>query len=371
MRILLVSMNSIHFRRWSEQLRDSGHDIYWFDILDQGYAPSMSWMTQITGWKKGFLKKRGRTFIKNKSPKLYTALVNKYDTKAEEAFAKALQESDPDLVHSFSLHIACLPILEVMIKNDNLKWMYSSWGSDLFYQKNKPNYHQEVSAVLSRVNFLITDCKRDAHIAIKMRFKGDHVGIFPGGGGFESQDVSLNRRKNTFVLKGYESEIGKAIPILKALHEISKNHDIKVSIFGATDTLVNFLHAYDLSSLRLEYFQEVSNDKVLELMSASTFYIGNSISDGMPNTMLEAIFSGCIPIQSNPGNATAEIINHSINGYLINEPENTTLIKYVLLEALNNSQTIEDYYNINESIRTRFGRELVKNEVLKMYNSVK
>ncbi|MDP5076904.1 MAG: glycosyl transferase family 1, partial [Nonlabens sp.] len=96
MKILLVSMNSIHFRRWSDQLRNSGHELYWFDILDQGYAPSMDYMTQITSWKKGFLKKRGRTFIKNRLPRLYNALVHKYDTPVDIAFAKALQEIQPD-----------------------------------------------------------------------------------------------------------------------------------------------------------------------------------------------------------------------------------------------------------------------------------
>ncbi|GAK93166.1 hypothetical protein JCM19298_1885 [Nonlabens ulvanivorans] len=141
MKILLVSMNSIHFRRWSDQLRDAEHEVFWFDILDQGYSPSMNWMTQITGWKKGFLRKRGRTFLKNKLPKLYNALVHKYDNLVEDAFAKALQEIQPDLVHSFALYVSCTPILNVMNSHPDVSWIYSSWGgSDLFYYRNEPTY---------------------------------------------------------------------------------------------------------------------------------------------------------------------------------------------------------------------------------------
>ena len=133
MKILMVSMNNLHFRRWSDQLRNSGHEVFWFDILDQGYAPSLEWMTQITGWKKGFLKTRGRTFLKRKLPKIYYWLSKNFDHKAEEAFEKALVNFQPDVVHSFALYISCTPIIQVMERFTRLKWIYSSWGSDLYY----------------------------------------------------------------------------------------------------------------------------------------------------------------------------------------------------------------------------------------------
>ncbi|MEP2970545.1 glycosyltransferase, partial [Nonlabens ulvanivorans] len=226
MKILLVSMNSIHFRRWSDQLRDNEFDVYWFDVLDQGYAPSMSWLTQITGWKKGFLKKRGRTFLKSKLPKLFNALVHKYDNHVEDAFAKALQEIQPDLVHSFALYTSGLPIIDIMNKHENVKWIYSSWGSDLFNKANKPNYESEVSQVLHRVNYLITDCERDYQIARNMGFTGTYLGAIPGGGGFDIREFNTQRGNASFVVKGYENELGKAIPVIKALFKIAYNYKI-------------------------------------------------------------------------------------------------------------------------------------------------
>ena len=32
MKILMVSMPTLHFFRWSNQLKDVGHEVYWFDI---------------------------------------------------------------------------------------------------------------------------------------------------------------------------------------------------------------------------------------------------------------------------------------------------------------------------------------------------
>ena len=64
MRILMVSMQSIHFTRWTNQLKDSGFDVFWFDINDAGYNSNLSWVNQITGWKKRFLKVKRKIFFK-------------------------------------------------------------------------------------------------------------------------------------------------------------------------------------------------------------------------------------------------------------------------------------------------------------------
>lgn len=370
MKILFVSMNSIHFRRWSDQLRDSGHEVYWFDILDQGYAPSMSWLTQVTGWKKGFLKKRGRTFIKNKLPRLYNALVHKYDTPVNIAFAKALQEIQPDVVHSFALYTSCLPILEVMKANPSIKWIYSSWGSDLYFQENKPQYKAEVNSVLIRVDCLITDCLRDHNIALKNGFQGRFLGVFPGGGGFEKRVFSENKEANKIILKGYENEIGKAIPVIKSIVILATKMDIQLSIFGATVEVIDFLRNKSYPGLTITCQTSISHEKVQQLLDSGTFYVGNSLSDGIPNTMYEAIFSGCIPIQSNPGGATEELITNYVNGYLLDDPTNVESIFEVLLKAISSKRTTQDFYEANAGIREKFERSFVRDEVLSIYKSI-
>lgn len=67
-------------------------------------------------------------------------------------------------------------------------------------------------------------------------------------------------------------------------------------------------------------------------MGQSIVYIGNNISDGIPNTVLEAMIMGAFPIQSNPGGATAEIIEEGNNGFLIHNPEDIEEIKKLILK---------------------------------------
>jgi len=373
MKILLVSMNSIHFRRWSDQLRDSKHDVYWFDILDQGYAPSMSWMSQVINWKKGFLVKRGRTFLKKKLPRLFNKLVHKFDTPIEDAFAKAIKEIQPDLIHSFALYVSCTPIYPVMSQN-TIPWVYSSWGSDLFYYRNVKSYLDDIKKVLPRVSYMFADCKRDQYIADELGFLGVHLGVFPGGGGFnlkvfENYKIPFEERK-IITVKGNQNRSGRALPVLIALEELSNQlEEFEVVVFGALDPSITNFKRDKIPHLTIRGL--MPHNEVIQLLCKSLIYIGNSNSDGMPNTLLEAICAGAFPIQSNPGGATAEIINDGENGLLIQDCEDVEHIKEVILKAIKNESLKRVGIDNNDNyIVPVINRSSVKLKVVDAYDSV-
>ncbi|WP_299684308.1 glycosyltransferase [uncultured Dokdonia sp.] len=367
-------MNSIHFRRWVSQLEDSNHEIYWFDIKDQGYISSLSWVNQITNWKKRILKKKGRYFIKRKLPYLYKKLSNVFDIPVETAFSNALREIQPDVVHSFALFIGCKPILSVMEKNKNIPWLYSSWGSDIYFRDNKLGEASFISQVCKRLDYAITDCDRDKHILIKEGFVGEHLGVFPGGGGYPKHMPSKKeRKKNSFIIKGYQDEHGRALPVIKALLRLKDKGDtLSIFVFGVSDEFYKLLEKENLIAIKeVTIRKKMHHKELLETMETHEFYIGNSISDGTPNTMIEAIMSGCIPIQSNPGNATAEIIEDTVNGYLIEYPEDVNHIMQVIKKAIENRISKKGIIHNEDLINNRFNREVVTREVLKAYHTIK
>src|SRR5690606_14375362 len=110
MKILMVSIFAPHFFNWTEQLRDSGHEVYWLDVFDSNTkAERIDFVHQIIGWRYKF-DYPGRYFVKNKIPKLYT-LVNKLNERSlAEFFEKKLQEIKPDVVQSFVMYSACVPL---------------------------------------------------------------------------------------------------------------------------------------------------------------------------------------------------------------------------------------------------------------------
>ena len=116
----MLSIFSPHFFNWTQQLENSGHEIYWLDVYDSNTkVEKIDFVQQITGWRYKW-DYPGRYFFKSKAPGL-TKLVNRVnERKLEEVFEEKLREIQPDVVHSFVMFIACYPILKVMKKYPRL-----------------------------------------------------------------------------------------------------------------------------------------------------------------------------------------------------------------------------------------------------------
>ncbi|AGC77417.1 glycosyltransferase involved in cell wall biosynthesis [Nonlabens dokdonensis] len=375
MKILLVSMNNHHFKRWAEQLEGQGFELHWFDILDQGKATSLSFMNPITDWKKGFLKKRGRTLVKSKFPQLYNKLVKHYDVTVDIAFSKAIQNIKPDIIHCFEMKIAGLKILSVMQKNQ-LPLIYSSWGTDLYDLNVLGIKKEQAREFLTRVDYLITDCQRDAQIAMDLGFQNKHLGVFPGNGGL---DISEGHRlpvdqRNYILVKGYESAIGKALTVMKAIELVPLEliQPFKILIYSADESVIEYvLQSKILSKLAYKIVprsENVPNKDLLNYMGRAAIHIANSNSDGMPNALLEAMCMGAFPIQSNPGQVTEEVIKHGENGFLIEEVNDHKKIAQLITESLRNTslRMAAQEYNIG-FIAKNYNRDKLRPQIINLY----
>jgi glycosyltransferase involved in cell wall biosynthesis len=263
----------------------------------------------------------------------------------------------------------------VMNRFPHLKWIYSCWGTDLFYFKNIKRHNSKIKKVLTRVTYLHTDCERDYKIALTLGFKGKYLGVIPGGTGYKLKEyerykLALSERK-VILVKGYEHLFGRGLNIVKALEqlkEITLNYE--VAVFGGHQSVIDYV---EKNQLKFKVFtrHELSHDELMQLMGRSILYIGNSISDGMPNTVLEAIVMGVFPIQSNPGNATSEIIIDGENGFLIKDPENSQEIKQHISRAIGNLQLLSDANAINSQIaKERLDYDCNKKKVIGLYHNI-
>ena len=380
MKILLVSMPSIHFYRWTDQLKNEGHEILWFDIIDGGKkVEQLNWVKQFVGWK---LKRNyfGRYFVKSKFRKLYRFLQRFNENDTAKEFERVLKKENPDIVHSFALYVSCTPIYQTMMKYRDIKWVYSSWGSDLYYFQNQREYLKDIKTVLPRVNYLFTDCKRDFKIAKKHGFKGELLGVFPGGGGFNYEETDKYVRpvleRKTILVKGYQGRSGRAIQVLQAIELILDTlQKFQIIVFGADDEVEDYIHNNKLSDkisvIVLSRNNFLPHDKILKMMGEALIYIGNSNSDGMPNTLLEAVVQGAFPIQSNPGGASSEVITNCKNGFLIEDCNNLEEITGLIIKAVSNIDLIEKAFQINQKqVKPQFERMLIKNQILNAYKKV-
>jgi len=117
---------------------------------------------------------------------------------------------------------------------------------------------------------------------------------------------------------------------------------------------------------------KVPNEALLNRMSQSIIHIGNNVSDGMPNTMLEAMSRGCFPIQSNPGNASAEVIQHGVNGFLIEDVYDVESISNYITSAISDKKRLVDAAAFNYNlIAEKYNREQLKLDIVDLYSKLK
>jgi hypothetical protein len=357
-------------------LKDSGHEVYWIDIFDNGAkVESINWVHQTINWKRR-IDFPGRQYLKMNFPILNKYVSNINEIDLAEIFEKKLKEINPDVVQSFVLFSACAPILEIMNYNPNIKWIYSAWGNDLYFFQNEQKYLEEIKSVLPRVDYMFADCFRDYLIAKKYGFKEEFLGVYPGGGGFDFQlekEILPASKRNIILIKGYQDLFGECIPVLKAVQQIKnelKNYE--VIVFGAEKDTVEYVRKSDLINyVNFTLLKSIDRGELMKLMGKSLIYVGNSISDGMPNTLLESIIMGAFPIQSNPGGATEELIKHKRNGFLIHDPYEVNEIKSLILKSINNRSFLAQAVEYNfKNIKPKLERKYVRKEVLEKYSQV-
>ena len=372
----MVAIPNHHFFQWVNQLEASGFDVYWFDITASGTAVDrISWVKQIRDWKQK-IKYPFRITVKKNFPQLYHFIQKYNENNVTAAFQKIVNEIQPDVVHCFEMKLAGLPILNVMEKHSDIKFLYSSWGSDMYYFKEMNIKKETVNQFLNRVDFLITDCKRDYNIALQNGFKNKFLGVFPGNGGItlDTSETTQFENRSTIIIKGYEDGVGKAIQVLEALKKVPKDTIInyKIVVFSADKEVKSVLQKDTFfQNKNVTVFDRngfLPNSELLAIMQKALLYIGNSISDGMPNTLLEAMAMGAFPIQSNPGNVTEEVIEHGKNGFLIENPLNIDEIAQWITVALSDEKLRQDaqHYNL-DFMKKNYDRKLLKDKIVDVY----
>jgi glycosyltransferase involved in cell wall biosynthesis len=379
MKILMVSIPNHHFFQWVNQLKDSGYEVFWFDISDGGpVVAKISWVRQIKGWKlKWDFPFRNR--IKAIAPKIYSYFQKYNEFDLALVFEQKINEIQPDIVHCFEMNLAGLPILNVMNKYKKISFVYSSWGSDMFYFKEHGIQKAQVALFLDRVDYLITDCKRDYSIAVQNGFQNKFLGVYPGNGGvtFSPEFIQNVTKRNKILLKGYESFGCKASKIIEALQLVPSTllKKIEIVIYSADEIIIEKIkkNAF-FDNLKIKIFSRtifIANEDLLKLMGETSIHISNNISDGMPNTLLESMGMGAFPIQSNPGKASEEVISDGINGFLIVDPLDSETIAVLIEKAINDTElrTRAQEYNVN-FIQEKYNRAKLKKEIVQMYQDV-
>lgn len=389
-RILLVAMaNSVHTARWISQLDGEGWDVHLFPVSHRPLHSDLRRVTVHPPVRRPrpdldrSVRQRGiRWPLPRGSVRLEWTLERMSRTNRAARLARLISRLRPDVVHSLEMQHAAYLTLEsrrLLGGTEFPPWIYSCWGSDLYYFGRKPEHAERVEAVLSACDYLITDCERDRDLAAEHGFRGTFLGVFPGPGGFDIERMRQTRgrapasSRRVIALKGYHDDlwVGRALVGLEAIHRLSASlTEYEVVIYSAED---NVRHAAGYISrttgLRLTVLPESPPDEIVALMGRARIAIGVNISDGVPNTMLEAMIMGALPIQSDTI-STREWISDGENGLLV-APEDVADVERALRRALADDALVDRAARLNGDLTDqRVARAVVAPRVLDAYRRV-
>ena len=387
-RILFVTLgDSLHAARWIRQLRGEAWDIHVFPhSAYDGIHPELENLTFHSLVQRPNLNvsatvgRTGLSWPLRRGRRRATAMLQTLDYFKQPALlARVIRHLQPNLIHSLEMQ-RCAYLTLASRKQLNgyplPPWIYSSWGSDIFFFGRRPDHQQRIREVLSSCDYFIADCERDVQLAKDFGLRGELLGVFPATGGFDlprmrqlGSGVPVSARK-VIAVKGYQNEDwgGRGLNALEALRlSAAQLQGFEVVIFSASSEVRSCAESLTKETgIEITILPQSPSDEIIKLMGRARIAIGIGLTDGSPVSLLEAIIMGAFPIQSDTV-STAEWIRNGENGFVVPAEQPKTIAR-AIQRALIDDELVERAAKINTEIADqRLDQEAIRPRIIEMY----
>ncbi|EKD28495.1 MAG: glycosyl transferase group 1 [uncultured bacterium] len=227
--------------------------------------------------------------------------------------ADVIAKWEPDIIHTLGLYDASFIYLETLLKGKfekKSKWIVTvRGGPELALNRLLKKERTKIKEVFETCDQLIADNMHNYEYAVKLglnRKKITPMGFVPGTGGINTgkalRPKKLPSEKEKIILwpKAYECNASKAMPVIEALklcwNDIKPCKIIMTAVMPETILWFNTLPDEIKKSSRL--YERVTRNKLMTLMKSARLLLIPSLSDGIPNTLYEAMSVGAYPIVS-------------------------------------------------------------------------
>ena len=277
---------------------------------------------------------------------------------------RVISSTQFDVIHVLELQHAGYLLLDTRMTSKLPKVFITNWGSDIYWFQNFPKHRERIIDLLSIADYYSAECERDIRIVREMGYAGKVKPVIPNSGGIHIQDLPIDTRppsqRKKIIVKGYTGFVGRALVAIDALERVSDCLEgFEVVIYSASlkvrlrSLFSRLRHGVNIRIVR----KRTSHTDMLKLFSESRAYLGIALSDGISTSLLEAMATGCYPIQSNTGCASEWLTESS--GSLV-APDDIQAVVNRLREALTNDDLVDGAAILNaEVIRARASAAVV------------
>jgi len=223
------------------------------------------------------------------------------------------------------------------------KLVVSVWGSDLNWFQQFEKHAKKITELMKITDQLICECARDISIAESFGYVGNHVVVMPVSGGLKTGAIHDALRppslRNIILVKGYTGFVGRADLALESIERVASDlSNFEIVVYSSDfksrriARRVALKTGLTIQTHRRKAFTQI---EMLNLFRSARIYIGISESDGLSVSMLEAMASGCFPIQTSTSCAD-EILENGLSGFIVNLNDAQKLDSSILLATRDN-----------------------------------
>ena len=360
--ILVIAMaNSVHTARWLSQFESQDIEFVLFpSTATRNLHPSITTLVNKNGGPLVTVP-YALTFLAFPLTVLDLFFRNFFRSSLINCLLRS--RKDIRVIHAIELqHAGYLTLRIRQSQRKDRHLILTNWGSDIFWFQKFKGHRKKITQLLSLANSYSCECERDVSLAKELGFTGIVHKVLPNAGGISDevlvddfQTVPPAVRRN-ILIKGYTRFVGLADVALEACATISDElSNINIIIYSAdskTKKLAKVLSMKSGLDITVYGKYELSHSEMLNLFASARAYVGISQSDGISTSLLEAMATGCFPIQSSTSCAD-EWIEHGLSGLIV-DCEKVEEISAAISLALRDDELVMNAARTNrETARAR------------------
>jgi glycosyltransferase involved in cell wall biosynthesis len=280
---------------------------------------------------------------------------------------KIVERLSPDLVHA--MRIPFEGILAAKALRSESPLLISIWGNDLtLWAARNPIIARQTRHALDRADGLHTDCRRDLNLASQAWGfdAGKPAIVLPGAGGIDTSlfhtgapDSNLRAELDIPIdapviinPRGFRNYVRNDIFFQAIPMVLTKQPN---AVFICTGMQANPAAEKYVSELKIErsvrLLPTVQHDRMSDLFRLARVAVSPSLHDGTPNTLLEAMACGCLPVAFNI-ESVREWISDEINGLLCDACDTEALAR-AMIRALTDAKLQSEARRENSELIAR------------------
>lgn len=400
-RILFIGeMHSSHALNWIDLLRDHRDE---FEILGLHVSllpPPQAAFPIVDAKDLSYFK--GRSPVKlwrrrtsfNKADLIYEP-DGIYGLGALERmqFANAqriIRDFAPDIVHSLGIFPASVFYARVTVLSEAIASSHPHWivqargGPDLALNRQFPALAPEITTVLKGCDTFIADNEQNYVIAQEMGLSPDKIsqtGPVPGSGGIDPTlfgGVPLPSQKEPLILwpKAYNCIQSDGLTVVEALKlALPKLEKFKIKNFRLVATAAVVDIEYWLKETlghygdRIEIHARLPHSQMMDLYRSARVLLAPSLSEGIPNSMYEAMASHTVPILS-PLPTLEPLFQPDVHTLYAPNLQPASIAK-ALVRAMTDDALADSIAKTNRAwLPELAGRENVRDRVINLYRQL-